>query len=111
VLAEANTSAGAPELIWVARAELAAKLNVTFVPGFAASNCFPSSVNDSVSEAAANTVMSPDIVDVVVPLALGVEPDPELALLSVLDPHPASPSASSAEAESTTMVRRIKTPS
>ena len=59
-LAEANTSAGAPELICSARAELAPKLNVTFAPGLAASNCLPSSVNDSVSEAAANTVMLPD---------------------------------------------------
>ena len=59
-LAEANTSAGAPELICSASAELAAKLNVTFVPGLADSNCLPSSVNDSVSEAAANTVISPD---------------------------------------------------
>ncbi len=31
-LADANTSAGAPEVIWVARAELAAKLKVTFDP-------------------------------------------------------------------------------
>ena len=59
-LAEANTSAGAPALICSARAELAPKLNVTFVPGLAASNCLPISVNDSVSEAAANTVMLPD---------------------------------------------------
>ena len=59
-LAEANTSAGAPEVIWVARAELAAKLKVTFTPGWAASNCWPSVVKDSVSDAAARTVMSPE---------------------------------------------------
>ena len=59
-LADAKTSAGAPEVIWVARAELAAKLKVTLTPGWAASNCCPSVVNDSVSDAAANTVMSPD---------------------------------------------------
>jgi hypothetical protein len=40
--AEANTSAGAPLLIWVARAELAPKLNFTVSPGWAASNCLPS---------------------------------------------------------------------
>src|SRR5262245_65746330 len=59
-LAEANTSAGAPLLIWVASAELAAKLNLTVAPGCAASNCWPSCVNDSVNEAAANTVICPD---------------------------------------------------
>jgi hypothetical protein len=42
VEAEANTSAGAPLLIWVARAELAPKLNFTVSPGWAASNCLPS---------------------------------------------------------------------
>ena len=40
--AEANTSAGAPLVIWVARVELAPKLNCTVSPGLAASNCFPS---------------------------------------------------------------------
>src|SRR5215813_6189748 len=35
--AEANTSAGAPLLIWVASAELAPKLNFTVSPGWAAS--------------------------------------------------------------------------
>ena len=44
----------------MARAELAAKLKVTFTPGWAASNCWPSVVNDSVSDAAAKTVMSPE---------------------------------------------------
>ena len=39
VLAEANTSAGAPWLIWVARPELGPKLNTTLAPGWAASNC------------------------------------------------------------------------
>ena len=52
-LAEAKTSAGAPETIWVASAELAAKLKVTVAPGLASSNCSPRRVNDSVSEAAA----------------------------------------------------------
>jgi hypothetical protein len=58
--AEANTSAGAPLMIWAARAELAAKLNVTFTPGWAASNCLPIVVKASFSEAAANTVIDPD---------------------------------------------------
>ena len=59
VEAEANTSAGAPLLIWVAKVELAPKLNFTVSPGWAASNCFPSSVKVSVSDAAANTVIAP----------------------------------------------------
>jgi hypothetical protein len=58
--AEANTSAGAPLVIWVARPELGPKLNFTVSPGWAVSNCFPSWVKVSVSEAAANTVMEPD---------------------------------------------------
>jgi hypothetical protein len=58
--AEANTSAGAPLVIWVASVELAPKLNVTFVPGFAASNCWPMVVNASFSDEAANTVIDPD---------------------------------------------------
>ena len=74
-LAEAKTSAGAPELICVASAELAAKLKVTFVPGWAASNCSPSSVNVSVRDAAAKTVRSPDTA-VPVPLLGSVTPDP-----------------------------------
>ena len=56
VSAEANTSAGAPCWIWVTRSEEPAKLNVTVVPGWAASNCCPSSVKVDFSEAAANTV-------------------------------------------------------
>ncbi|GAA1369213.1 hypothetical protein GCM10009661_26370 [Catellatospora chokoriensis] len=43
----------------MASAELPAKLKITFVPGLAASNSLPSLVNDSVSDAAANTVTSP----------------------------------------------------
>ena len=39
--AEANTSAGAPLVIWVARPELGPKLNFTVSPGWAASNCLP----------------------------------------------------------------------
>ena len=54
-LAEANTSAGAPLPICSARPELGPKLNSTVVPGWSSSNCLPSSVKDSVSEAAAKT--------------------------------------------------------
>ena len=59
VSADANTSAGAPWLICVTSDEDAAKLNVTFAPGLAASNAVPISLNESVSDAAANTVRSP----------------------------------------------------
>jgi hypothetical protein len=59
VEAEANTSAGALWVIWVARVELAPKLNTIFVPGWAASNCLPNSVNEPVNDAAANTVICP----------------------------------------------------
>jgi len=57
--AEANTSAGAPLVISVARPELGPKLNFTVSPGWAASNCFPSSVKVPCSEAAASTVIVP----------------------------------------------------
>ena len=85
-LAEANTSAGAPLTIWVARAELAPKLNVTFTPGWAASNCFPSWVKVPCSEAAANTVIDPDSDGEAALLVLdGVAELPEV----LLDPQPA----------------------
>jgi hypothetical protein len=58
--AEANTSAGAPWLICCANAELPPKLNLTRTPGLAASKSLPILVNDSVNDAAANTVTSPD---------------------------------------------------
>jgi len=57
--AEANTSAGAPPVIWVAKVELPPKLNFTVSPGWAASNCFPSWVKVPISDAAANTVIVP----------------------------------------------------
>jgi hypothetical protein len=57
--AEANTSAGAPSVIWVARVELAPKLNFTVSPGWAASNCLPIVVKVPVSDAAARTVIDP----------------------------------------------------
>jgi hypothetical protein len=81
VAAEANTSAGAPLVISVARPELGPKLDFTVSPGWAASNCFPSSVKVPVSDAAANTVIDPVDADEEV-LALGVE-------LELLLEHPA----------------------
>src|SRR5215468_4244080 len=57
--AEANTSAGAPWLICAARSELAPKLSLTLLPGWALSNCLASVVNASFNEAAANTVTVP----------------------------------------------------
>ena len=59
VSAEAKTSAGAPWVIWVTRSEEPAKLNVTVVPGFVASNCSASSVKVAFSDAAAKTVIAP----------------------------------------------------
>lgn len=86
--AEANTSAGAPWLSCWASAELPPKLNLTFVPGWAASKSSPSWVNVSVSDAAANTVTSP----------VGAsEPDAGAAACWP-EPHPASTSAAEATA-------------
>ncbi len=85
-LAEANTSAGAAWVSWVASVELAPKLNFTVVPGCAASNCFPISVNDSVNDAAANTVTVPVTGAVVAGDADGTV---DAALDPVVfDPHP-----------------------
>src|SRR5215207_9081494 len=57
--AEANTSAGAACWIWVARAWLPAKLKVTLAPPLALLYCSPSLVKAAVSDAAANTLISP----------------------------------------------------
>ena len=57
--ADAKTSAGAPWVIWVTSAEDASKLNVALASGYFAVNAWPTSVKAAVSEAAANTVMSP----------------------------------------------------
>lgn len=58
-LAAAKTSAGAPAVMLAARVSLPPKLKVTFVPGYAVSNCLPSVLKDSFSEAAAKTVTEP----------------------------------------------------
>ena len=59
VSAEAKTSAGAPSVICWTSADEASKLNVASASGLAAVNASPTSVNDSVSDAAAKTVISP----------------------------------------------------
>jgi len=99
--AEAKTSAGAPEVIWVARPELAPKLNVTFTPGCAASNRLPIAVNASFSEAAANTVIDPDS-------AAGLD---RLGLVDAelpLGPHPAT--ADTASPAAITVIGGRRTP-
>src|SRR5262249_37080987 len=78
--AEANTSAGAPWSIWVASAELPAKLNVTFDPGLAASNFWPIVLNDWASEAGATRGPAP-----VPPLPLA---DPLVSGLEESEPPP-----------------------
>jgi hypothetical protein len=95
--AEANTSAGAPLVIWVARVELAPKLKVTFTPGCAASNWLPIVVNASFSEDAANTVIDPDRAadeeaDAAGLLALAELADPEVPV-PLLDEQPARAAA------------------
>src|SRR5215211_2751167 len=82
--AEANTSAGADCWIWVARAWLPAKLKVTLVPPLAAVNCSPILVKAAVSDAAANTLISPG------------DAAPELPPESSPPPQPASASAATA---------------
>jgi hypothetical protein len=94
--ADANTSAGAPLVIWVASVELAPKLNVTFTPGCAASNCWPMVVNASFSEDAANTVIDPDsaVEEEALALAEGEGEVPPPALLVLLpDEQPARAAA------------------
>src|SRR5581483_6236009 len=103
-------SAGAPLVIWVASVELAPKLNVTFTPGWAASNIWPIVVNASFSEAAANTVIDPDsdaggLAEVAGPPGLGELP--EAAELLLPEEQPASAKAASpAAARTVVAVRR-----
>src|SRR6478609_8817205 len=59
VSAEAKTSAGAPCWSWDTRSEEPAKLNVTVLPGWEASNFVPISVKVFLSDAAENTVSFP----------------------------------------------------
>src|SRR6478672_13808734 len=108
VAAEANTSAGAPLLICSARAELAPKLSFTVSPGWAASNCLPSSVNVPISEAAASTVIVP--VCAAELLAAGADEllEPEAVLDELLLEQPATAIAASATAARAK--RRMLTP-
>jgi hypothetical protein len=77
-------------MICVTRSAEPAKLSVTVVPGFADSNCSARAVNGTVSDAAANTVISPESEDAEVADA----PGPALA-------HPARPAARPAAATRT----------
>src|SRR5205823_878981 len=107
VLAEANTSAGAPCSMLAASAELAAKLNFTATPGCAASNCRPSVVNDSVSEAAAKTVTVPDRLPAD---AAPPEPEPERdpAVVPAARPQPTSTTTATTTAAAASHDRRIE---
>src|SRR5690606_27359702 len=94
--AAANTSAGAPSLICCARVELPAKLKVTVAPSYSASNRSPSSVNTSVREAAAKTVIDP----------LGPSPGAPLAWSST-QPVTASVAATSSTVAARRRTRRL----
>src|SRR5664280_773588 len=100
VLAEANTSAGAPAMIWVTRPELGPKLNTTLEPGWAASNCWPSLVNASCKEAAANTLTVPDS-------AGELDTGAEDAAGLLAEPHPASRRPEAATTATVRTLRRI----
>jgi hypothetical protein len=105
--AEANTSAGAPPVIWVAKVELPPKLNFTVSPGWAASNCFPIWVKVPISDAAANTVIVP-----VCAAELVAAGEDELGALATLEEllleQPAT--ATTASAAVVTAKRRMLTP-
>src|SRR4051794_6469903 len=58
--AEAKTSARSPCWVWVARSELAPKLNVIVAPGCMALNRSAIAVKVSVRDDAASTVIDPD---------------------------------------------------
>jgi hypothetical protein len=107
--AEANTSAGAPPVIWVASVELPPKLNFTVSPGWAASNCFPIWVKVPISDAAANTVIVPVCV---AELPLAADEDELAGLEAVLEEllleQPAT--ATAASATTVSAKRRMLTP-
>ena len=98
VSAEANTSAGAPSVICCTNAEEASKLNVAVASGFAAENASPTSVNDSVSDAAAKTVMSPSTLVAAVVAGASVVAAPAAVdpTASSSSPHAAATSAKTA---------------
>jgi hypothetical protein len=83
VSAEANTSAGAPWEICVARSEDPAKLSMTLVPGFRPSNSPARRVKVSFREAAANTVRVPEVpAGSAVPGEPGAQPDKPAASMA-----------------------------
>src|ERR1700730_18475663 len=66
VSADANTSAGAPWVIWVTRALEPAKLYVNVRPELAAVSLVLAALNAPVNDAAANTLTAPVIAAAVV---------------------------------------------
>src|ERR1700752_2369065 len=106
--AEAQPSAGGPLLIWVASAELAPKLNFTVSPGWAASNCLPSSVNVPFCEDAASTVIAPVCAVELSPDGPDELLEPEALLEELLLEQPATAIAASATAARAK--RRMLTP-
>ena len=84
VSAEAKTSAGAPWVICCTSADEASKLKVALASGLASVKASPTAVNDSVSEAAANTVMSPSTAGAVVVAAAVVAAAVVVAAVSPL---------------------------
>ena len=104
VRAEGNRVRSAPAGIWVARPKRRPKLKTTLVPGWAASNCWPNVVNDSFSEAAANTLTVPDTGAEFEADVEGFVDDPAAGLD---EPHPASRSAAPAILVRMRLARRI----
>src|SRR5690349_5499464 len=93
VSAEAKTSAGAPWLICCTSADDASKLNVALAFGYLWPKAVPTSLNESVSDAAAKTVMSPVTAAVGATVAVAAD---ELPLpLSLPQAAAASPSMAS----------------
>ena len=92
VSAVAITSAGAPCWIWVTNAPDPAKLYVTDSPGSEVFNAVWTSLNDSVSDAAANTFSEPESFRVVdgEPAPLDVAAAVVVVDVLLLEPHPAT---------------------
>ncbi len=110
VSAEAKTSAGAPSMICCTSADEASKLNVALASGLASVKASPTAVNDSVSEAAANTVMSPStavavVVAAAVVAAAVVAAAVVAAAVVAEDPSSSSPQAAARRARTATGMR------
>jgi hypothetical protein len=91
--ADAKTSAGAPDTIWVARAPDEPKLNWTDVPGCRRWKLVASWVNVSVSDDAADTVIEPDNRGGAVEVVVGVEDELEQAAVTTATAHSAARTA------------------